>query len=264
MSVVITGFEPTTTRSHDVSGFSHIKLRGIGTLEIHQGDREGVEVDAPANLHDHIQVRVDADTLTVGLHDTTLHIHGSGTMELRFRVYVRSLTGIESSGAGKVIADRITADRLGIRCSGAAKIQLHTLEVPDLAVELNGAGKLLCDTLRSGTIHMALKGAGKVDVASLTTDGIRVSISGAGKITASGTANSQDISISGAGLIDFSGVRGQTARISLSGAGKALVNVSGSLDAHVSGTGKIAYAGNPHDVRQSTSGFGKVVSSSKS
>jgi len=264
MSVQITDLRPTTTQTHDVGGFSRITLRGLGTVEFVQGDREGVEVEAPANLHEHIKVRVDGDTLTVGLFDTALHLTTRGSFTLRFRVYGRSLRALESSGAGKIRTNHVQTDRLSVRCSGAGKIALGTVEATELTLEISGAGKLTADDVRSDTVQVSLHGAGKITADSLHAERFAASLSGAGRVTASGTADTADLSISGAGTMDLVKLRSRTARATLSGVGKAYVYASDALDAHVSGMGRIEYAGRPHDVRQSSSGFGKVVASTDS
>jgi hypothetical protein len=80
---------------------------------------------------------------------------------------------------------------------------------------------------------------------------------GAGSATASGTADSLDLTISGFG--DFKGkeLHCKDARVSISGAGSATVWVDEDLTAEVSGAGSISYYGSPSVTRQ-ISGVGGV------
>ncbi len=259
MSGLITSLDRETVRTHDLRGFSRIRLHGLGLVEVVQGDREGVEVQAPDNLHDQIRVTVDGESLSIGLRDEGVQrVNGRG-FRLVFRVWVRSVHELESSGAGRILASHIETQDLRIACSGAGRAQFDAIHATDLSVRLSGAGKIKLGTVRSEEVSIRLDGAGKIWIRALTADRLQGSISGAGEVQASGKVDRQELTISGAGSMLMYAVDSRTSIVTIPGVGKANVSVSDTLEASVLGMGKVEYGGSPQHVRKRTSGIGAVV-----
>jgi Putative auto-transporter adhesin, head GIN domain len=107
-----------------------------------------------------------------------------------------------------------------------------------------------------------LSGAGKITGADINTPKLMVNVSGAGDITLTGKADSQDINLSGAGNYHGDNLAGKDVKITTSGAGSAVVQVSDTLDATVSGAGAVRYIGDPQ-VKQNVSGAGSVSKQNK-
>jgi hypothetical protein len=104
---------------------------------------------------------------------------------------------------------------------------------------------------------LKVSGAGNVDAEGISTDELAVTISGAGDVKIAGRAVSQEIAISGSGNYRAEGLESKEAQIGVGGSGSALVNVSGKLDAEVSGVGSVEYIGDP-TVNEHVSGVGQV------
>jgi len=111
--------------------------------------------------------------------------------------------------------------------------------------------------------RLELAGAGNIETTSpVRTDEITCLISGAGDIKLSGTAVRQTAEITGAGNIRNSGLVSETCSATISGAGGCEVNVTGQLDAVISGVGTITYSGNPQTVSRDAGNLGTVTPSS--
>lgn len=104
---------------------------------------------------------------------------------------------------------------------------------------------------------ISLSGAGNAQVDALTTPALTVTLSGAGHLAVTGRADRQEVSLSGVGSYDGSQFSTKTAKVIISGTGNAIVQVSGTLDAEVSGVGSVDYIGNP-TVTQHVTGLGSV------
>lgn len=87
-----------------------------------------------------------------------------------------------------------------------------------------------------------------------------VSLSGSGTVTGSGRATRLEIAIAGSGTAQLSGLVAQDVRAIVSGSGSIFLTATRSLDATVSGTGSILYAGNPARVARNVTGTGAVTS----
>ena len=126
----------------------------------------------------------------------------------------------------------------GISSSGASDIEsTKPITAKELDLDVSGAGKIDL----------------KLDVKSLTID-----LSGAVMIYLEGVAKRLDVEMSGAGSLMAEGFEVKDCEIDISGVGHVLVNVSGTLEAQVSGLGKVEYLGNPESVRGDVSGIGDV------
>jgi hypothetical protein len=104
---------------------------------------------------------------------------------------------------------------------------------------------------------LEVSGSGNVDAEGISTDELAVTISGSGDVKMTGRANSQETYISGSGVYQAEDLDSKKARINVGGSGLAIVNVSGQLDAEVSGIGSVEYIGDP-TVNQDVSGVGRV------
>ena len=125
-----------------------------------------------------------------------------------------------------------------IRCSGASEVSTtNPLQAEKIDIDISGAGKL-----------------------DLMLDAIDISldVSGATLVYLEGAARSLDVNMSGAGSLEASELEVVDCRAQISGVGKILVNVSGTIDADVSGLGKIEYVGDPESVKGDVSGVGNI------
>ncbi len=104
---------------------------------------------------------------------------------------------------------------------------------------------------------ISLSGAGNAKVDTLITPALKVTLSGAGHLAVTGRADGQDVTLSGVGSYDGSQFSTKTAKVIISGTGNAIVQVSATLDAEVSGVGSVDYIGNPR-VTQHVTGLGSV------
>jgi hypothetical protein len=106
---------------------------------------------------------------------------------------------------------------------------------------------------------LALTGSGNIMVSGIKTESLTVNLSGSGNLFGSGTATSFEITVSGVGNARFTQLLANKVHALLSGSGAIFVTATKSLDASVSGSGTILYAGNPQDVTKSVTGSGAIT-----
>lgn len=109
--------------------------------------------------------------------------------------------------------------------------------------------KLLREITAEGSVRVAASG--------LDTAQFALNTSGTVNSVLRGSAGNQSILMSGTGSFDGRNLTGSTAQVDLSGTAQALLNVSKSLDARVSGTAVVRYLGSPQ-LEQQVSGIGRV------
>jgi len=193
--------------------------------------------------------------------------------------------GDQIVGSGKIVSEQRTVPEFsGILVNGSAEVVITQEPNQSLRVEADDniigrvktriqAGNLVVE-LEPGSYHHTtvrihasmraihfLECAGAADFSvtgPIATDVIECRISGAGHYELHGTADEQTIAISGAGEVHNFGLTTRNSTVTISGTGNVEVHASDRLDASISGTGSIAYAGNPRTVHQSIQGIGNI------
>ena len=198
----VRGSGNVVTESRKVAGFNAVELNGIGTLIIEQGDREALEITAEDNIMNHLRTEMSGSQLRLGVEEF-VNIHP--TEDIIYRLTVKNLSQIESSGLGKVESKKLV--------------------VENLTIEISGSGRVSLDNLQAKTLNLE--------------------ISGLGDISTNGSVKEQRVEISGAGNYNAPDLASEIAIVEISGTGNAILWVSDQLDLELSGAGKVHYYGSP-------------------
>jgi Putative auto-transporter adhesin, head GIN domain len=108
---------------------------------------------------------------------------------------------------------------------------------------------------------LTLSGSGNIVVDDIDAESLEVTLPGSGMLTGSGTATRLDVTVGGTGTVQFTRLVADDVRAVVGGSGSIFVTATNALDASVSGSGAILYAGNPQDVKQSVTGSGAITGS---
>lgn len=209
----------TVTESREVEAFDRITLRGYGRLTVTQGEEVGLTVEAHEAIMPHIVTEVEDGELVIRMEKEWWEdlLKVLSSPRVVYRATVRELTALQMAGAGRVKASDIEVEHLTLRLPGAGDMQITNLTAEELDVELPGTGNL--------------------------------------RVT--GRVTEQRATLGGVGNYDARELESQRARVELNGVGNATVGVSETLDARVSGVGRIAYDGDP-EVTSKVTGLGSI------
>jgi len=215
---VTRGSGELVTEERPVSGFSGVRLNGIGELIITQGSQESLTIEAEDNILPELVSEVHDGILVLGFED--------------------DMNWTDSVIPSKTIT--------------------FTLQVKDLSsLEINGANTTNINTLQTGNLDIQVNGLGEITIDSLTVDELSIEISGGGRCDISGTADRQIIEVNGAGSLDAGDMETSYTSIKIAGAGDATVWARDSLEIDISGTGNVDYYGDP-SINQNISGAGSI------
>lgn len=161
--------------------------------------------------------------ITTEVNNRTLKIDIAGrefrTREpVRFRLQVRQLSGVEVTGSGNARIAPLVTDRLQVVVSGSGNVRFARLTAESLAADLSGSGDL--------------------------------------EIVA-GQVGRQQVRIDGAARYLAPALRARDVRIEIDGSGDAALAAEKSLDARISGSGRVLYRGDPI-VTQTIEGAGTL------
>jgi hypothetical protein len=105
---------------------------------------------------------------------------------------------------------------------------------------------------------VSLSGSGNVIVDGVDSPSFTASLPGSGTLLVAGRADHLEASLPGSGQMNLHGLRARAVQVELSGSGEIQVYAADSLDAEVSGSGSVMYAGNPPHVARTVTGIGAV------
>ena len=199
------GSRRIVTETRAVSDFDEVIFEGIGELDITQGDRESLTIEAESNVMRRIITEVRGGTLHIRMRRGLLGLGVVPTKSTRYDLTMKDIRSLDLSGVGTISAEEIIADDL----------------------------------------HIDVSGAGSVGIDELVADGLTVDHSGLGKCEVAGRVERQSVDITGAGEYDGSDLEGQIVDIRLSGLGRGTVWANERLDIELSGAGTVRYYGDP-------------------
>ena len=107
---------------------------------------------------------------------------------------------------------------------------------------------LVDDVGTSGHLAISIHGSGDVRLKQIDSKTCSASISGSGNITLDGMTGAAKYNISGSGNIKAADLEATDVYAGISGSGNISCFVNGKLGGHVSGSGNVAYKGNPQAI----------------
>ncbi len=190
-------------------------------------------------------------------------VNGSGNIVTETRS-VSGFNGVTITGAGNVLIDQSGTESLTLTTDDNL-LQYIKTEVRDGKLVIGFTQGVLFGKVQELTFKVGAKnlnslqvdGAANVEGKNITTENLSVKLNGAGAITLSGKATAQNVALDGVGTYNGAELASQRAKVTQNGAGSAVVRVSDSLEAIISGLGSIEYIGNPQ-VTKNVSGLGTV------
>jgi len=198
---VITGSGRASTQEFDLSGFSKVNVSSAFRVAIEQGERYGVSVTIDDNLVEYLDVRVEGDTLRIGM-KPRLAI-GFGNFTQKAEITMPQIEGIELSGATQGDISGFESDRpLEIEVSGASRLR-GSIAAGETRMHVSGASTVELDGSASD-LEVDASGASSVRLDDFLTGDARVEASGASNITVSAKGRLTG-SASGASTVSYIG-----------------------------------------------------------
>lgn len=148
----------------------------------------------------------------------------------------------------------------GVRIAPTKRMVIY-ISAPDIKkVETSGACEVNIPApgFETDYFDIDMSGASKAKIDQIKARKIDVEVSGATSVTIKGKADVLDIDASGASKVNCYNLEARDVSVDISGAGIAKVNVSGTLDVDISGSGEVHYKGNPENIRKEVSGSATI------
>ena len=239
LSSAITIAQSTETRN--LTGFSEVSFGVPGNLNIRIGSEFKVTLEGDKDFIAEIITNVSNGKLTI-------RTEGRWKPKFNNKKVIVNITMPAISG-------------LSISGSGTAEV-FDSFKTGSLSLAVSGSGRLILNDVSSEALNCSISGSGNIIINNASGKELRCSVSGSGNITLKGndSFSTADISMSGSGKYNGESLKIETAKIRVAGSGNCNCHVTQSLEASVTGSGKITYVGNPTKIDTRTTGSGKISS----
>lgn len=187
-----------------------------------------------------------------GTFHVTATIGGANSVTLHVDENLLDLVDVHVSGDTLHIGTKSGANLHGSNLSADAT-------APELTgVEVSGAAKVkLTGDTDAASLDLSASGAGQL-TGDINAQHVRLELSGASHATLSGTVGALALEANGASDLQGQDLRVSELTVELSGASSALVTVSGSISAEVSGASALRYLGSPTFTKKDVSGGSSI------
>ncbi|MFA6611985.1 MAG: head GIN domain-containing protein [Dehalococcoidales bacterium] len=230
----IRGSSKIVNRTFDFENFTRVEASSAFTVEISRGSTYSVSVTADDNLFEFIRVN-----------------------ELDGVLKIDMLPGY-SYFPSALVARIVMPDIYSVTAYAATEIEISAFDLQhNFHASASGASTIDFIGLRAFDIVLDAGTASRIEGVVMVED-MEIDVSGASRIKLSGQAKDIKMGVSAASNVDLAGVATENAAIGLSGASSAVVNLTGRLDAGLTGASHLKYLGDPDIGNINLSDFSSV------
>jgi len=211
----IKGSGNVTTEQREVSPFDQIKVAGVFSVYLLQGETEDVEVEIDENLQQYVEVRNEGNKLVLDVKD---HVNFVKPTKNNVYITLKNIDLFDISGvcnvktSGSLNCDHLTikvsgvsngelelyCEQLSVHLSGVANMEFRG-ETEELDVKQSGVGNFDAMNLTAAIVNVVNSGVGSVSV--YATQELSMTNTGVGSITYTGDAEIKTMNSSGIGKI---------------------------------------------------------------
>ena len=221
----ISGSSNYITKNIKVGSFDQIK--SMSSSDIVYTQKQGaptVQIYGPDNIVELMETSVSGRTLTIKFKKNT-SIRNSGKLEIR--VSSPSLKHLSIYGSGN------TTFTNGIKSHD------------ELQMSIYGSGNISGNSFSCTKLAARIYGSGNVNLKRISTSDTQVNISGSGNVLLDGKSTEAEYHIAGSGDINATELKVENVNARISGSGSIRCYATENLTGGVSGSGNVAYKGNP-------------------
>ncbi len=206
------------TEERKLNSFKAVKIGGSFNVILQEGNTESIKITASGIALDDVITENEGSTLSIRIQNDRWNSRTNYNYTVDIVLTYKNLEKINSSGSSRIHAKSI---------------------------------------IRSNDFDLVLSGSGKFK-GGVETQRLNVALSGSGDIEINGSAKEQNISISGSGDVQAIDLKSSVTKIKISGSGNAKIHASEELEANISGSGDIRFAGNPQKQILKSAGSGSI------
>lgn len=227
----ITPSKNYVTKKVNVGSFNAISTSSsVDVIYTQSSGGQDVEIYAPDNLVDYIDVRVEGGVLKVGFKSPRNNFSINGKHKKEVRVSAPAVNSLKASSSGDIIIKNglKTSGKVTVKASSSGDVTGSTISCDDFAATANSSGD--------------------VSIKNLNAADVSADASSSGDVILAGICENASYRASSSGDVKAKGMKAVNVTASASSSGDVECYVTGSLTAKASSSGEVAYKGNPKDI----------------
>lgn len=243
--------------TRNVGSFDKLSFGVPGKLLLKQGNTTQVVLEGDPEVLDKVETEISGSQLIIRAKDQWFKWNW-GSQKITAYVTMKDIRELGVGGSGDLIGEgKFTTNSVALKVGGSGSMTVEVEANGNMEALVSGSGNMNVKGKSKG-LKSDVSGSGKIRLDVVANGDAAFAISGSGKIEARGSAENVKTSISGSGKLSGSEFNAKTCNVRISGSGDVEIGVKEELDATISGSGSVAYRGNPNKVNSHSSGSGKV------
>ena len=200
----VTGSNNYITKQIKVEKFNGLQLTGSPDVIYKQAQgKPSVEVYGQDNIVELLDIYVQNNSLTVKFKNNT-SIQNRGKLEIRVSGPALNRIALSGSGDIKLVNGIQTDDNLSIKIQGSGDIAGNKISCNLLSLSINGSGDMTLNRIDSLKADVGINGSGDIQASELETENVTTSINGSGDISCYATESLKG-RVSGSGEVAYRG-----------------------------------------------------------
>lgn len=239
------------TKKVNVGSFNAISTgSSVDVIYTQSSGAQSVEIYAPDNVIDYIDVRVEGGVLKVGMKSTNKNLSISGKHKKEVRVSAPAVNSLKATSSGDIVIKNglKTSGKVTLKATSSGDLTGGTVVCDDLVTVANSSGDVVLEKVTCTNFSGDASSSGDVVVKSLTATNVSADASSSGDVSLSGTCENASFTASSSGDVIAKGLKAVNVTASASSSGDVECYVTGALKAKASSSGEVAYKGNPASI----------------
>ena len=236
------------TKNVTLNDFNAITSAGPFDVVYETGNTYKARITGPDNIVPLVKTDISNGNLSIRFGRDT---HISGNPNVTIFVTAPTVSGYSVTGSGSILIKSkldMASHDIKITVTGSGGITTRAIQCKSLNCSVSGSGGIVCNNAMASTAKASISGSGDITIKGSAGEAV-LKVTGSGNISAGHLADARELQK----LLHSAGhLAAKHAKASIAGSGTINCNATGSLDASISGSGNIRYAGNPQEVHKNS------------
>lgn len=239
------------TQKVSVDAFDAIEAHAaIKVVYTQVSTHQSIEVYAPDNMMEYIEVKVKNNTLVASLKLPKMGFVIKGDYIAEVRVTAPAVRKVTASSASEIILERglRNPNPVSLEASSAAQIKSGKITSQEVSLLASSSGSITVKNIHSQGFKAESNSAGNINILEMSSEVVEAEANSAGKVELKGNCMRATLTASSAGNLNASELTAGHVTADASSAGNVFCHANESLKANASSAGNVKYKGEPKDL----------------
>lgn len=239
------------TQKVSVDAFDAIEAHtAIKVVYTQVSTHQSIEVYAPDNMMEYIEVKVKNNTLVASLKLPKMGFVIKGDYTAEVRVTAPAVRKVTASSASEIILERglRNPNPVSLEASSAAQIKSGKITSQEVSLLATSSGSITVKNIHSQGFKAESNSAGNINILEMSSEVVEAEANSAGKVELKGNCMRATLTASSAGNLNAGELTAGHVTADASSTGNVFCHANESLKANASSAGNVKYKGEPKDL----------------